>query len=66
MTVLKEKMKELKVTQKELSISTGISISFIKQIVNGKQEAGVDKALRVCKHLDLLVEEAFNDQGRAI
>ncbi len=56
---IKNRRKELKYTQSVLSEFTGLSVSFISDVENGKSTAEIGKVLKLANilGLDLLVEK---------
>ncbi len=56
---IKNRRKELKYTQAVLSEFTGLSVSFISDVENGKTTAEIGKILKLANilGLDLLVEK---------
>ena len=59
--MIKKRRKQLGYTQKYLSEFTGISVSFISDLENGKKTIELDKALTVANLLGLDVE--LNERG---
>lgn len=59
--LVKNKRKKLGYTQKYISEFTGISVSFLSDLENGKKTIELDKALRVANLLGLDVE--LNERG---
>ena len=59
--LVKNKRKNLGYTQKYISEFTGISVSFLSDLENGKKTIELDKALRVANLLGLDVE--LNERG---
>lgn len=60
-TVIKNKRKKLGYTQKYISEFTGISVSFLSDLENGKKTIELDKALKIANLLGLDVE--MNERG---
>ena len=58
-TVMRKRRKELGYTQQFLSDVTGLSVSFISEVENGKETAEVGKVIRYLSFLGLnvLLEE---------
>lgn len=65
MTKIKQRLRELGMTQVELSDKTGISLASIKQIVNGHTEPIILYSMRIAKVLNKEVEYLFNEEGKA-
>lgn len=51
-------------TEMELSRRTGIAQSYINRVKNARVMPTVRTALRICRALDVAVEEAFCDEER--
>ena len=66
MTKIKARLRDLGMTQRELSEKTGISIASIKQIVNGHTEPIILYSSKIAKVLNLEVEDLFGEDGKAI
>lgn len=66
MTRIKARLRDLGMTQRELSEKTGISIASIKQIVNGHTEPIILYSMKISKVLNSEVEELFDEGGKAI
>ncbi|MCR5623959.1 MAG: helix-turn-helix domain-containing protein [Lachnospiraceae bacterium] len=60
-SVIRERRKELGYTQKYISEFTGLSISFISDLENGKSTVELGKALELAKLLGLNIE--VNERG---
>ena len=60
-TAIKNKRKKLGYTQKYISEFTGISVSFLSDLENGKKTIELDKALKIANLLGLDVE--MNERG---
>ena len=58
---IKKKRKKMGYTQKYISDFTGISVSFLSDLENGKKTIELDKALTVANLLGLDVE--LNERG---
>lgn len=56
---LRQRRKELKYTQKDLSEFTGFSISYLSDLENGKQTTELGKAIYIANLLgiDILLQE---------
>lgn len=59
--VIKNRRKQLGYTQKYISEFTGLSVSFISDLENGKKTIELEKALTVANLLGLDVE--LNERG---
>jgi len=51
-----EKRKEAKMTQKDLSLASGVGTRFIVNLENGKETCEIGKALKVVKTLGIKLE----------
>lgn len=60
-TAIKNKRKKVGYTQKYISEFTGISVSFLSDLENGKKTIELDKALKIANLLGLDVE--MNERG---
>ena len=60
-TAIRNKRKKLGYTQKYISEFTGISVSFLSDLENGKKTIELDKALKIANLLGLDVE--MNERG---
>ena len=58
---IRERRKKLGYTQKYISEFTGISVSFLSDLENGKKTIELDKALKIANLLGLDVE--LNERG---
>lgn len=65
MTKIKQRLKELGMTQIELAEKTGISLASIKQIVNGRSEPTIIFSLKIARVLNREVEYLFTEEGKA-
>ncbi len=59
--VIRERRKELGYTQKYISEFTGLSVSFISDVENGKSTVEIGKAFELAKLLGLNIE--INERG---
>ena len=59
--MIKKRRKQLGYTQKYLSDFTGMSVSFLSDLENGKKTIELDKALTIANLLGLDVE--LNERG---
>ena len=55
-TAIKERRKKLGYTQKYISEFTGVSVSFLSDLENGKKTIELDKALKIANLLGLDIE----------
>ena len=58
---IRERRKKLGYTQKYISEFTGVSVSFLSDLENGKKTIELDKALKIANLLGLDVE--INERG---
>lgn len=59
---IKEKRKRMKMTQKALSEQSGVSLSFISDIENGRTFPSIPTMLKICEALDLPPYMLFLDE----
>ncbi len=58
--IIKEQRKKLKLTQKDLSMVSGVGTRFVSELENGKETCELGKALRIVQTLGLRM--IINDQ----
>jgi y4mF family transcriptional regulator len=57
-TVIRQRRKQLKITQKELAMTCGTGLRFIVDLEKGKPTCQIGKTLQVIQALGLVIESA--------